>query len=236
VEEIFAFWGESRRGRIRIRQRVSRYAPRKTISEKAAQAAQQRGPAMIWVRDPRTYNLVQSLVPAPRAIPPLPKYPQKPFDKDAGPKDPFIDLSHEELLTLMSYSVSEPASGSAQHEAVLPTDFIHKFIVNGFNKHFDLVDLAENPGGVGPALKSLDFLNMLESKRCSFLQQVAQSLTIHQRRFENIPEEQWDYMWPRNPKATAWLCDIRTQELEIGRYFAKIYVWLRIWVSGDPGC
>jgi hypothetical protein len=129
-------------------------------------------------------------------------------------EDPFIKPENEHLFDVDL--VRAIPKEKQQSRGPLPADFVRSFCLdNTFKKNFLEVNF-------GLALAALDYLSRLERARRESLNLAARSL--------KIGLDNWMEVLSGNPPARLWVHDVQQYELLIERYYADIYLDLRIWV------
>ena len=133
---------------------------------------------------------------------------------DPGLQDPFTRPGNEHLFDLDLASAIP--SNKQQSRGALPADFVRSFCLdNSFKKNYREINFDL-------ALAALDYLSRLERTRRESLKLAARSLKISM--------DNWVEVLSANPPVRLWVHDVQQCELLIERYYADIYVDLRIWV------
>jgi hypothetical protein len=133
---------------------------------------------------------------------------------DPGLQDPFTRPENEHLFDVDLASAIP--SNKQQSRGPLPADFVRSFCLdNSFKKNYLEINF-------GLALAALDYLSRLERTRRESLNLAAHSL--------KISLDNWIEVLSANPPVRLWVHDVQQNELLIERYYADIYLDLRIWV------
>jgi hypothetical protein len=136
---------------------------------------------------------------------------------DPGLQDPFTRPENEHLFDLDLASAIP--SNKQQSRGPLPADFVRSFCLdNSFKKNYLEINF-------GLALAALDYLSRLERTRRESLNLAAHSL--------KISLDNWVEVLSANPPVRLWVHDVQQYELLIERYYADIYLDLRIWVCSS---
>jgi hypothetical protein len=144
-----------------------------------------------------------TILPVPRSYP--------------GLQDPFTRPENEHLFDLDLASAIP--SNKQQSHGPLPADFVRSFCLDSsFKKNCLEINF-------GLALAALDYLSRLERTRRESLNLAAHSL--------KISLDNWVEVLSANPPVRLWVHDAQQYELLIERYYADIYVDLRIWVCSS---
>ena len=136
------------------------------------------------------------------------------FSSDHAPQDRFMDTNNDRLL-----DIDFPSSRSDDSSRCdgLPAAFVRKICLNRiFLESYDDVDFDQ-------ALAGLDYLRNLETKRRNTLRYAAQRL--------GLDHVNWEDTLAGEPEAKSWIELTQKQELQIERYYADLFVDLRVWVG-----
>ncbi|RDL33856.1 uncharacterized protein BP5553_08224 [Venustampulla echinocandica] len=126
--------------------------------------------------------------------------------------DRFMNFNHDLLFDISS---EDHPSADRRQTHGFPPHFVRDICLQKvFLKEYKEVDF-------GQALTCLDYLRDLELSRRTALREVAERL--------NIKEDSWRSVLQEEPEAYAWVSSVQLQELEIEKYYAAIFVDLRIW-------
>jgi hypothetical protein len=133
---------------------------------------------------------------------------------DPGLQDPFTRPENEHLFDLNLASAIP--SNKQQSRGPLPADFVRSFCLdNSFKENYLEINF-------GLALAALDYLSRLERTRRESLSLAAHSL--------KISLDNWVEVLSADPPVRLWVHDVQQYELLIERYYADMYLDLRIWV------
>jgi len=164
----------------------------------------------LWPVDRDTSSRQDSLLNTGRngsTILPVPR-------SNPGLQDPFTRPENEHLFDVDLASAIP--SNKQQSRGPLPADFVRSFCLdNSFKKNYLEINFCL-------ALAALDYLSRLERTRRESLNLAAHSL--------KISLDNWVEVLSANPLVRLWVHDVQQYELLIERYYADIYLDLRIWV------
>jgi hypothetical protein len=129
-----------------------------------------------------------------------------------NPRDRFTDEGNEHLISIDVAGLDKSRSLGYP----LPEGFIVSQCLNHiFRRNMKKASFAH-------ALKGLDWIRRFEMTRRDSLRKAAERL--------NITKDNWHRVLQDTPECYAWIRNMETLERKVSRYYASIYVDLRVWV------